>query len=412
MHEPPPTNLEGNIRKYYLFHLFLNLQLWWPIWIIYLTEMRGLTLAQVTLIDIPFWLCIIFLQVPGAALADRFGRKPVLIASAIFFSVAIIFFGLAASFWLLLASYLIWGVGFSMLFGVESAFLYDTLKALGREEEYPRIYGRGWAIAMAAQVGGTLLGAPLAAATDLQVPIILSGLISAMAAVVALWFVEPMVKQSHHLTYGEIIGDSARIVRHQPDVRYALMFFGLVTIGSVAVVFFFQPFLVDHDVGVGSVGIWQTPMRIAGIVAALVAHRLMSGLGERRTFYLMPALVVVGYLMLATWDSVYAQIAFPIINFGVILSQPTVTDYLNRRVPTEQRATTVSLSNLVRSAVLVPIAPLLGLLADQVSPEAAYWTGGILVAALAVPLFALWWPTLGRAPEREPVADGASAGGR
>jgi MFS family permease len=88
--QPNTRNLEGNVRKYYIFHLFLNLQLWWPIWIIYLTEERGLTLAQVTLIDVPFWLCIIFLQVPGAALADRFGRKPILFLSAIFCSVAIV----------------------------------------------------------------------------------------------------------------------------------------------------------------------------------------------------------------------------------------------------------------------------------------------------------------------------------
>src|SRR5688500_4464647 len=137
--------MENNVWKYYLFHTFLNLQLWWPIWIIYLTEERGLTLAQVTLIDVPFWLCIILLQVPGAALADRFGRKPTLIGAALLFSVAIVFFGLATSFWLLLVSYLIWGVGFSLLWGTESAFIYDSLKAMGREEEYPKIYGRGWA---------------------------------------------------------------------------------------------------------------------------------------------------------------------------------------------------------------------------------------------------------------------------
>ncbi len=411
MQQPSTANLEGNVRKYYLFHLFLNLQLWWPIWIIYLTEMRGLTLAQVTLIDIPFWLCIIFLQVPGAALADRFGRKPVLIASATLFAIAIVFFGLATTFWLLLASYLIWGVGFSMLWGVESAFLYDSLKAMGREDEYPRIYGRGWAIAMAAQVAGTLIGAPLAEATDLQTPIVLSGAISAVAILAALTFVEPPGVKAHHLTYGEIVSDSASLVRRKPDIRYAILFFGLVTIGSIAVVFFFQPFLVDHDVGVGSVGIWQTPMRIAGIIAALSAHRLMSGFGERRTFYMMPVLVVAGYLILATWDSIYAAIAFPIVFFAVSLSQPTVTDYINRRVPTEQRATMVSLTNLIRSAVLIPTAPLLGLLADEVSAEAAYFAGAALVAGLAIPLFALWWPTLGKAPERGPVPDAASAGG-
>jgi len=65
--QQPSDPIQANIRKYYLFHLFLNLQLWWPIWIIYLTEERGLTLAQVTLIDVPFWLCVIFLQVPGEA---------------------------------------------------------------------------------------------------------------------------------------------------------------------------------------------------------------------------------------------------------------------------------------------------------------------------------------------------------
>jgi hypothetical protein len=135
----------------------------------------------------------------------------------------------------------------------------------------------------------------------------------------------------------------------------------------------------------------------------------MRDLGERRTFLLMPVLVISGYLMLAGWDSIYAQIAFPIINFAVILSQPTVTDYLNRRVPTERRATVVSLTNLIRSAVLIPSAPMLGLLADEVSPEAAYLVGAAIVASLSIPLFALWWPSFGR--RREPIAEAAGLAG-
>jgi MFS family permease len=173
------------------------------------------------------------------------------------------------------------------------------------------------------------------------------------------------------------------------------------------VVFFFQPFLVDHDVDTGAVGLWQTPMRLTGIVAALAAPRLMRDLGERRTFYLMPVLIVIGFFSLAAWDSIYAQFAFSMMNFSVILSQPTVTDYVNRRVPTEQRATLVSLTNLMRSAVLIPSAPLLGLLSDEASPATAYWTGGINVAALSVPLLLLWLPSMSRKPEPEPVLESA-----
>lgn len=128
---------QANIWKFYLFQFLLNLQLWWPIWVVYLTEQRGFTLGQVTLLEVPFLSSIVALQIPAAAIADRWGRKPTLMASACALTAAVTLFGLASSFTLILVSYLIWGIGFSLLFGTESAFLYDTLKALGREDDYP-----------------------------------------------------------------------------------------------------------------------------------------------------------------------------------------------------------------------------------------------------------------------------------
>ena len=403
--------MQANIWKYYLFHFVLSFQLWWPIWVIYLTEKRGLTLSQVTLIDVPFWGSMIFLQIPAAAIADRYGRKPTLIAAAAAFAAAITLFGLAASFWLIMGSYLIWGIAFSLLFGTESAFIYDTLKSLGREDEYPRIYGRGWAIATAAALGGTLLGAPVAAATDLSFPIILSGGVAAVAALVAMTFREPLVAERHTPTYGQIIRESAALVRRRAAVRYGILFFGLITVGSIAPIFFFQVFLVNHDIGLGQVGLWQTPMRVAGILGALAAVRIIAGLGERRTFYLMPAALVGSYAVLALWDSVYAQVVFPVMNFVIVLSQPTITAYLNQRVPSEQRATVISLTNLVRSLILIPSAPLLGLLADRVSTSAAYWAGGIIIAVLGLPLLLLWMPSFRSGGDLEPVAETATVPG-
>ncbi|HET9476217.1 MAG TPA: MFS transporter [Dehalococcoidia bacterium] len=397
--------MQANIWKYYLFHFFLNFQLWWPIWIIYLTEERGLTLGQVTLIDVPFWLSIIVLQIPAAAIADRWGRKPTLLASATAFAAAVTFFGLATNFWLILGSYLVWGVAFALLSGTESAFIYDSLKAMGRESEYARIYGRGWAVATVGGLTGTLLGAPIADATSLPFPIVLSGGLAFFAAVAAFTFREPLIRdrETPHPSYAGIIGQSLGIVKRQPAVRYALMYFGLITMGSIGTVFFFQPFLVEHDVDLGQVGIWQTPMRVAGVIGALAAHRLISGLGERRTFYGMAVLLVASYALLASWDSVYAQVAFPVMNAMVVLSQPTVTNYLNHRVPSEQRATVISLTNLMRSAILIPSAPLLGALAES-SLLTAFMVGGGIIAVLGVPLLVLWTRHLDQEEAGEPVA--------
>ena len=406
----PSASLEANIWKNYLFHFFLNLQLWWPIWVIYVTEERGLTLGQVTLIDIPFWTSIILLQVPAAAIADRWGRKPTLVAAAAALSLAITVFGLATGFWLLLLSYLIWGVGFALLSGTESAFLYDTLKSVGREYEYAAVYGRAWALAAFAMLAGTLLGAPLAEATSLSFPIVLSGAIGGLAVITALFFVEPREHAAALPSYGDIIRESARIVRDRPAVRYSLLFFGLVTIGSIGPIFFFQPFLREHDIDVGQVGLWQTPMRIAAIAAAAAAGHILERFGERTAFFSMPAAIVASYALLALWDSTYAQAAFPVLNFVVVLSQPAITGYLNRRVPSEQRATVVSLTNLVRSLVLIPSAPLMGVLAEE-SLMAAFAAGAGIVLVAGAPLLLVWSPYLrgaqarGRAePERLPAA--------
>ncbi len=398
------ARVEANVWKYYLFQFFLNFQLWWPIWIIYLTETRGLTLGQVTLIDVPFWLSIIVLQVPAAALADRFGRKPTLIAASAAFALAVTCFGLAPNFWLIMGAYLIWGAAFALLNGTESAFIYDSLKACGRESEYPRIYGRGWAIQMAAAVAGTLIGAPLAAATSLPFPIVLSGGLAAMAVVAAVMFTEPLPEERgrSRLSYGQIIGESLSIVRQRPNVRYGILFYGVITLGSIAPIFFFQPFLREHGFDVGDLGLWQTPMRVAGIAAALLAQQIIARLGERGTFIAMPIMIFASYMVLAAWDAPAAQIAFLTMNFVVVLSQPTVTDYLNKRVESGQRATVLSLTNLGRSMILIPSAPLLGALAES-SLTAAFLAGGVLIATLSLPLMLAWAPRLARAERGERV---------
>ena len=50
--------------------------------------------------------------------------------------------------------------------------------------------------------------------------------------------------------------------------------------------------------------------------------------------------------------------------------------------------------------MLIPSAPLLGILAERASLATAFWAGGALIAVLAIPLLALWSPILRR--ERQP----------
>ena len=396
---------QANIWKFYLYTFLLNFQLWYPIWIIYLQEERGLSLGQVTVMEVPFLLSILILQIPAAAIADRWGRRTSLTLGALLFTAGVTLFGLADTYQLLLFSYLVWGVSFALMSGADSAFLYDSLKALGREDEYQRIYGRAWAVLSAASLAGTLIGAPVAAATSLPFPIVLSGAIAALGLLATLTFTEP--RPSHdeaRLSYREVMQESIRLAVHQPTVRYAILFFGILTVGSIAPVFFFQPFLVRHDIDLSQVGFWQTPTRLMGVLGALVAYRVVSGLGERGTFLLLPLSLAASYALLGAWDSVYAQVSFPVMNLAAVMSRPVVTGYLNRRVPSSRRATVLSLTNVAYCLVLIPLVPIMGVIADKLGVITAFWTGaGVTVAGMAI--LPLWWRAMAaeELPAEEPV---------
>src|SRR5581483_4041532 len=108
------------------------------------------------------------------AIADRWGRKISLLLGGFGFALAIFLFGLAPNFGWVLVTYVVWGVSMTLGSGADAAFLYDSLAALGREDEFTRMMGRSRAASVIAGLIGGVIGAPLAAATDLSVPILLS----------------------------------------------------------------------------------------------------------------------------------------------------------------------------------------------------------------------------------------------
>jgi MFS family permease len=420
---------EANLKKAYLYQFFMNFQLWWPIWVVYLTDKRGLSLTQVTALDSVFWLIIVVAQVPAGAVADRWGRRSALILASLFLAGGIAVFGLADSYVLILISYAGWGLGLAFQYGGDSAFLFDTLRMLGRPEEFQKVYGRYWGVASVGVIGGLLLGAPMAAATDLSLPIVVSGGIALLATCAALSFREPALSllgpsaadlderpaealgSGSGLSFGDLIRESFQLAYRQPRVRCALLYGGVLGVSSFVPIVFIQPFLRAHDVSVGNLGLFQVPMRVLAIVGALGAYRVSAVLGERQTLVVMPVLLMVGYAVLGSWDASYAYVAFPVVSLVAMMANPVVADYLNRRIPSERRATILSIRQLLFSLLLVPIAPALGFMADEVSLMGAFWASALLVAVPMPFIFAAWWRAEAREPSPELAVEEAAPAG-
>jgi MFS family permease len=94
----------GNIRRFYLYAFFFNLQLWIPTWVLYLNIERGLTLAEIALLEAIFHIVTLGMEIPTGAVADRWGRRTSIVLGAIGSTVSILLFGLATGFWGVLIS--------------------------------------------------------------------------------------------------------------------------------------------------------------------------------------------------------------------------------------------------------------------------------------------------------------------
>jgi MFS family permease len=400
---------EANIWKTYLFQFLNSFQLWWPIWVLYLTDFRGFSLTEVSILEGLFWAVIVLGEVPTGAVADRFGRKTSLMLGAACTIAAVLVFGFATNYWIVLVSYVAWGLGLTFQSGADSAMTFESLKAVGREQDYQRVAGVGWALFSFGMLAGMLLGAPLAEATDLALPIRLSAVVSFVALLVAFAMKEPpMPSGEERLPYRKLFGESVRTVRRQPSVQWMLVVAALVMAVANPIIVFSQPFLDAHDVPVGMLGVAQAPMRMAGMLGAVAAYRISGALGVRATMVAIPAVCVASYALLGGWDSVFAFGATTAIVLAHSVAMPVTADYLNHRIPNAQRATILSMRQLLTSVAIVFLQPFLGVIADQVSLQAVFWAVAAFIGALA-PLALVFWLRADGQEEAQRVAPAPAA---
>jgi MFS family permease len=382
---------EGNIWKSYLYRFLMRCELWLPIWVVYLQKQRGLSLTQITLLDIPFFLLIVLAEVPTGAIADRFGRRTSLVLGSLMIAVAFFVFGIADNYAIILVSWTAWGFGQTFQSGADTAILYDSLKEIGREDDFQKINGRMWALTSFAALIAILIGAPIAAATSYTVPIFLSVGIALTAIPVALSMHEPRAEHDESRDhYFQTLFAGLRTAWDQPTLRYVIIYSGLIMAGTFSPLVFQQPFLDHHNVGTGSLGIWQAPVRGVGIAAALGAHQILSRAGYRASFYALPVTIAICSFALAGIDHAWAFVAFLGMGGVAGIQNPMLSTYVNKRIPSERRATILSVQGVAGSFMLAGSQPIAGIIADQFGLRVLFFVFGAFTIVTAPLVLMLW----------------------
>ena len=88
MNDLGEKKLQSNIWKFYLFDIFGAMLFAVPIIVLFWQE-NGLSLTQIMILQSLFSIAMVILEIPTGYLADIYGRKNILLLSAISFLVAV-----------------------------------------------------------------------------------------------------------------------------------------------------------------------------------------------------------------------------------------------------------------------------------------------------------------------------------
>jgi len=385
----PKTPVLRNIPISYFFAFWGNLSFTHGVWMIFLYS-RGYSLTQLGILEGFFHVTTFLMEVPTGAVADLWGRKVSRIAGRLFFFTSLLLMYFGQGLFVQILGFAVCAIGYNLESGAGEALIYDSLKQLAQEDRFMRIKGRLELILQTAFVI-SFLGGGYLAVRDYGLLFLLSGIVVLLSVVSALFFIEPAIDKTQSPGDQEDTRDSRSdsslgvrifhsVVRQTRDAftvllktpsLFALIVFVELIFTFVTILFFFLQThwkaagFSEWDIGL----VFAFQCGLSGITG-LFASRVEKRLGPRGILLVMPLLLILVLwgVALTPWSRLFF-IATGLLEGVIIIA---VSDYINRKIPSETRATVLSFQSMIFSAFMILLFPLVGLAGDRFSLGTAF----------------------------------------
>ena len=386
--------MEKNIRRFYWYRLTKFSLFHIAILVLFYQE-RGLSFSQIMILQSIYYFAKVLSEVPTGAWADRVGRKKSLIFGSFFHSLAYLLIFFSHSLIPFIVGEIIAGISMSLAYGADSALAYDTLKSLGRGDEYQRVEGnansmRYLGFALFAPVGGLL------ATISLALPYLASSIGIFLSGLIALSFVEPPREnesvvdsklKARRKSYYEI-QKSLNLLLADKKILWFVLFFSLIFLATRLGFWTYQPYMKKVGLPLSLFGVVLAFFHLFSALVSKYADRLERVLKERLMLFIMPALVVLSFVLLSRFLFLWSISFILIQQVTTAVHEPVLKSYLNRYTSSDVRATMLSVQNMAGNIAFALFASFLGSLVDRFHIENA-----LLIFALVIIIFSglLWW---------------------
>lgn len=345
---------------------------------------KGLSLADIFYLQAIYAATIVLLEAPSGYFADLFGRRTALLLGSVAHGLAYFYLNFADDLNKLIVFEIGAGVAASLLSGADLAVLYDTQKALQGEQssEHSKGIANLGFIRSGAEGLGALLGGALAM-WSFEIMILVQSAVAWACLILALRLVEPPYKdQGNSERRVQITKILRHLLRGDPVLRNVVVAIPLYNLASFHVAWLMQPYWESRGISLAWFGLLWFSQSSAVALANKFGFRIERGLGAIFVLGLIAALPVIGHFGMA-WIQGWVGIAMGLFIFvGRGLNQVILVNALNRRVPSEFRASANSFTSFLFRLSFIATGPLVGYVAQTQGLEIALNVLGLSSLAL------------------------------
>ncbi|TJY41778.1 MFS transporter [Cohnella pontilimi] len=319
-------------------------------------EERGMTIEMVVYTEIIYAVTIVLLELPTGIMADKWGRKPMIVLSAFMGCCEFLILLFATEFWHFALVVFLAAIGRSASSGAENALLYDSLLSAGEETSFEKYLGHLNALDISATIIAALCGSLLASRFHYELNYGISFVSTLVSLGLTLTLVEPAVKnptdEDPPIPIRTYITASVRFFRNHPGV-YLVLLSGMVTGSAVNFIDeFWQTYLDRVHIPVLYFGLVSAAIFMLRLPGNLVAHKLKSVFGYSSLLSAIMAGIALGFLCLSVMKGISGLAAILLVCLMAGVMEPLAAGYLQHRIDSSMRATLGSFQSLGENAVL------------------------------------------------------------
>ncbi len=357
----------SNINKMYLIKMFFYMHFFGAILVPFFTDYGGLDFSTVMYLNAWFMLWNFILEVPTGTIADHFGRKISVILGAISGVICMMTYVVYPHILVFMLAEVIFALSLTLISGADNALIYDSLKKAGKENQSKEIFGKMESFKLAGIIIGALIGAPMAKYLGLRmtfflvtIPLFISFLISLTLKEVPYKSVLNNEKEK----YGAKIFDGLKYFFKHKVLMILTIDMAVVSAAAWIIIWFYQPMLRERGVDILFFGAVHAVMCLAQILVMSNYKSIEKLIGSKLSVLFIASLITaLFYVVLGFSRSPILAIISIIFSAAFGLTRgPLFTSYMNKFIPSEKRATVLSVTTMFQTLAIVIVNVITGIL--------------------------------------------------